>query len=177
MIAGLYVLATVVNHFGVKDEAGHGFQASPLQTISAVMAVLVLVGAALRWRTRPFTDSPVPAPWLLALVGFVAYLLYLPAEDALAVAVGVTVVAAVIGVVGTWSRSGHWGDWHTIALALGTVMVGLVMPFWADPYDNAVSGSRELIADVVAASACLAIVTLTVWRHRAISSTGPRAGP
>lgn len=176
-VAGLYVLATVVNHVGVKDEAGHGFQAAPLQTASAAAAVLVLVGGALSWRTRPVIEVRVPAPWLLAGVGFLAYLLYLPAENAFALVVGVTVVAVVIGVVGTWSRSRLWGDRHTVALALGTVMVGLVMPFWTDPYDNSVSGSRELIADVVAATVSLAIVASTACRHRAIRSTGPTTGP
>lgn len=166
VVAGVYALATIVNHLGVKDEEGHGFQASTLQVLVALATVLVLIGAALRWRRRPATATPVPAPWLLAVVGFVAHLLYLPGEDARAFVVAVAVIVVAIGVLGTWSRSRLWSGNHTLALAMGSVLVGMVIPFWTDPYDDTVGTKRELTADIAAASICLTIVAATALRHR-----------
>jgi hypothetical protein len=172
VVAGLYALATVVNHLGVKDEEGHGFQASAMQSLAALAVVLALVTVALRWRRRPATSSRVPPPWLLVALGFVAYLLYLPGEGAAALVVGVIVVSAAIGLIGTWSRSRRWTDGHTLALALGTVLVGTVMPFLTAPYDDTVPASQERAADVAAAAICLLIVAATAWRHHSL-----RAGP
>lgn len=170
IVAGLYVLASIVNYVGVKDEAGHGFQASPLQTLAAMATVLALVAAALRWRRRPVTDMRIPRPWLLTMGSFLAYLLYLPGENTASFAMGVTVVAIAIACIGSWSRSRLWSEAHTAALVIGVTMVGVVMPFWTEPYDNTVDTTQELTADVAAALICLLIVASTIYRRRAASS-------
>ncbi|WP_229053023.1 hypothetical protein [Aeromicrobium sp. Leaf350] len=166
VFAGLYALATLVNHLGVKEEAGNGFQARPVQSLVALVTVAALVTAALRWRSRRSTERRVPPPWVLVLWGFLAYLLYLPGESSSALVVGICVAAATIAAIGTWSRSTRWTDRHTLALVLGSILVGVVMPFWSEPYDDQVGAGAELVADVVAAAICLAIVAVTVVRGR-----------
>lgn len=177
LLAVLYALSTLVNHIGVKDEAGHGFQAAPLQTLTAAVTVVLLVTVALRWRARATTDTRVAPPWVVTAIGFVAYLLYLPGENTAAFVVGVSVVALVVAVVGTWSRSRRWGDDHTFALLVGTLLVGLVMPFWSEPYDDSVGARQELVADIGAAAICLTIVVSTVLRRRALRRSTATSGP
>lgn len=176
VVAGLYVLASVVNHLGVKDEDGHGFQASPLQTAAAVATAGVLVVAALSWPRCAATDARVPPPWVLACLGFAAYLLYLPGESASAAAVAVGVITATCVVVGRWSRADGWSAEHVFWLTMGAVLTGAVVPFLAEPYDVGVSAAREAVDDGVAALVCLVGVGLTVWRrrHRRLTAT---AGP
>ena len=166
VLAGLYLVATVINHFGVKDEVGHGFQAAPIQSATAAAAVAALVAAALLRRPRPRTDVAVPRPVVLSAIGFAAYLLYLPGENAASFAVGVVVLTLAVAVLGTLSRSRRWTDDHSVALVAGTILIGLVVPFWSDPYDNSVSASQELAADVGAAAVCLAIIVSSVVRRR-----------
>lgn len=180
-VAVVYALASVLNFVGVKEDEGNGFQARPMQTITALVVVAALVAVALRWRRRRTTDSRVPAPWLVAAGGFAAYLLYLPSEDGWAVAVGIAVIATAVVTLGTWSRSRRWTDTHTVALALGTVLVGVVMPFWTAPYDDTVGTSAELVADSAAAAICVVIVVSTAsaghvrrWRTRWRRSPRPR---
>jgi len=177
VITGLYAVSTAVNHLGVKDEVGHGFQASPLQMSAAAATVAVLVVAALRRPSLSRTDAWTPRPWVLATVGFFAYLLYLPGENAASVVVGLVVLAGVVAVVGTWSRSGRWTERHAVALVTGSVLVGVVVPFWSEPYDDTVSASQEMVADVAAAAICLMIVVSTAWRRRAVESAPATAGP
>lgn len=177
LVAGLYVLATVVNHVGVKDEVGHGFQASPVQVAAAAATVVLLTTAAMRWRPRPRTDGRVPRPWVMTAIGFVAYLLYLPGEGAAAFFVGVAVLGLVVTVVGTWSRSRRWSSDHTVALVAGTVLVGVVVPFWGEPYDNTVGATQELLADIGAATVCLTIVVATAARRRALDRSSATSGP
>ena len=170
----VYALATLVNHLGVKDEMGHGFQASPVQMTVAATTVALLVTIALRRRRLPATDGRVPRPWLLAAIGFLAYLLHLPGEDAAAFVVGATVLTIVVAAVGSWSRSDRWTDRHAMALVAGSVLVGVVIPFWSEPYDDSVGASQEIVADLVAAATCLTIVVSTAVRRRALA---PTAGP
>lgn len=176
-LAVLYVLATLVNHVGVKEEAGGGFQAAPVQVAAAAATVALLATAGVTWRSWSRTDGRVPRPWVVAAVGFVAYLLYLPGEGASAVAVGAAVLVLVVAAVGTWSRSNAWGEEHTLALIAGSVLTGLVGPFWNEPYDDSVSAAREVVDDVSAAAVCLIIVVSTVLRRRAVRQTAPTAGP
>ncbi len=177
VLAAVYVLASVVNHLGVKDEEGHGFQAAPVQTFAAVAVAALLVAAALLWRRRDVTDVRVPAPHLVTLIGFAAYLLYLPGETTAAFAVGVVVAAAVIGVVGRWSTSPRWTDDHTTALVIGSVLVGAVMPFLVEPYDDSVTAGRELVQDTASAVICLVGVAATWWRRRVLTRRPATSGP
>ncbi|MEO9324881.1 hypothetical protein ABFT23_15410 [Nocardioides sp. C4-1] len=164
----LYVLASVVNHVGVKADDGRGFQASPLQTAVAVATAAALVGLGLAWRRRPATTTRVPAPWLLGALAFVAYLLYLPGEGATALVVAALVVVAVVTAVGRWSRSTAWTTTHATALAVGAFLVGVVAPFLNEPYDPSDGARAELASDLVAAAVCLAVVAATAVRRRAL---------
>lgn len=175
--AVVFVLASTINHIGVKEDQGKGFQAAPLQTLAAAVTVLALVTVAVRWRPQPATAVRVPPRWTVLAIGFAAYLLYLPAENAAAFAVGVTVVALVVGVVGTWSRSGQWSEGHTTALAMGSVLTGLVVPFWGEPYDPSVSAGTEMLNDTVTTAICLAIVVTTIYRRRTIRTPAVTSGP
>lgn len=177
LTAVVFVLASVINHIGVKEDQGKGFQAAPVQTLTAAVTVLLLVAAAMLWRSRPATSVRVPPPLAVLTIGFVAYLLYLPAVNAVAFAVGVTVVVVVTGVVGTWSRSRRWTEGHSLALVMGSVLTGLVVPLWGEPYDPSVSTRTELVNDTVAAAICLAIVLATVYRWRTIRTATVTSGP
>ncbi len=178
VVGVVYVLASVLNHVGVKDEEGHGFQARPVQTLAAAGVVVALVVAGVLWRRWPVTTTRVPPPWVLVAVGFLGYLLYLPGETTAALVVGVLVIVGVATVVGTWSRSTHWRPRHAVALATGSILVGLVMPFWSEPYDTSVTADRELVDDLVAAAVCLTIVLTTAWRLRSLRvRRSPAAGP
>lgn len=64
-----------------------------------------------------------------------------------------------------------WSSDHTLALVLGTVLVGVVMPFWADPYDNTVGARAEFLADLGAGAISLMIVAITLLRKRALAAT------
>lgn len=174
VVGALYVLATVVNHVGVKDEDGDGFQARPLQVLVAAAAVLLLIAAALLWRRRTSHDRRVPTPWLLAALGFLAYLLYLPGESTVALVVGLVVIVAVIVAVGTWSRSARWSATHTFALVMGSTLVGMVMPFLVEPYDDTVSNTEHLTAACLAALVCAAIVATTTRLHLQSRPLDPR---
>ncbi|MFC5678286.1 hypothetical protein [Aeromicrobium endophyticum] len=173
VVAVVYVLASVVNHLGVKEDEGHGFQAAPAQTLTAVALAALLVTAALLWRRRDVTDVRVPRPAVVLVIGFVAYLLYLPGETAAAFAVGVVVAAGVVCVVGRWSTSPRWTDDHVTALVMGTVMVGMVMPFLVDPYDDTISAGRELAQDAASAAICLTGVAATWLRLRHLARRPP----
>lgn len=148
-----------------------------MQSLTAAVVVLALVAAALRWRRPSETSTRVPPPWMLTALGFLAYLLYLPGENTAALLVGLGVVVAAIGAFGTWSRSIHWTRRHSLALVLGTILVGLVMPFWSEPYDDSVSATAELVADVGAATICLAIVATTLLRRRVLASAADVVTP
>lgn len=167
VVAVVYALASVVNHVGVKEDEGDGFQAAPLQTAVALGVVLVLALVAWWWPARSARPSRVPPPWALAVVGFVAYLLYLPGEGAGALVVAAVVIALVVLLVGSWSRSTRWTSRHTTALAIGAFLVGAVAPFLNEPYDVEVSAGSELLSDLVAAAVCLAVVGATLARRAA----------
>lgn len=169
VIGVVYILGSVVNHLGVKEDEGGGFQARLVQTVAAAAVVVALVTCALLWRRRPTTSTRVPRPWVLAAIGFAAYVLYLPGENAVALAFGVVVIAAVVVAVGTWSCSTHWTPGHAVALGFGSILVGVVMPFLNEPYDPSVSAGRELVDDVAAALICLAIVAATARRRRSVT--------
>ncbi|MCL3818809.1 hypothetical protein [Aeromicrobium wangtongii] len=166
VVAGLYVVASVINHLGVKDEDGRGFQASPLQVAVALATVAALVAVALSWPRRSATDARVPPPWAMACLGFAGYLFHLPSEDAAAVAVAVAVIGGTSAVVGRWGRSAGWTAEHVFGLALGVTLTGVVIPFVADPYAADVGRAREMLDDGVAAAICLVGAGLTVWRRR-----------
>lgn len=168
IVVTLYLLATLVNFFGVKDEDGNGFQASPLQVGVAGGAILLLVAAGLFWRRRPATDTRVPPPLLLTAAGLAAYLLYLPGENAAALVWGVVVIATAVTAIGSWSRSSRWRSDHTLALVLGAVLVGVILPFWANPYDDTVDARIEFLADLGAAAISLTIVFVTLLRQRTL---------
>lgn len=165
LVGGLYVLATVVNYVGVKDEDGGGFQASPLQVGAAAGVALLAVVAAGLWRRRPTITAWVPSLPLLGFGAFVGYLLYLPGENAIALVVGCGVIAAAILLISRWSRTPDWTFDHTLALVIGSVLVGAVMPFWAAPYDDTVSAHDELLADLGTAGISIVIVAATLWRR------------
>ncbi|VXB26837.1 conserved membrane hypothetical protein [Aeromicrobium sp. 9AM] len=165
IVGVLYVLATIVNHFGVKDEDGHGFQAAPHQVVVALGVVALLVAVALSWQRRPTTHLAVPPIWLLAGLGFIAFLFYLPAENGASLLVAAAVITAVVLGVGRWSRSSRWTAAHAFWLAMGPALNGVVVPFVAAPYDDEVSARAELLADSVAAATCLLIVALTTYRR------------
>ena len=171
------MLATVVNHVGVKDEVGHGFQASPLQVSAALVTVLALMTVALTWRRWSPTDGRAPSPWVLLVAAFGAYLLYLPTEDGSGVAVAAAVIALAVATVGTWSRSRRWSGMHTTSLVVGTTLTGLSTPFLSAPYEDGVSAASERVADVAAATICLLIVAATVLRLRVLRTAAPTSGP
>ncbi|MRK01216.1 hypothetical protein GEV27_06740 [Aeromicrobium sp. S22] len=175
VVAVLYVLATAVNHVGVKDEDGGGFQASPLQAGTALLTVGLLVVAACAWSRRTTTATRVPPRPVLAALGFLAYLFYLPGESAAAFASGIVVVTGTCLAVGRWSRAAGWTDDHVFWLALGALLTGAVLPYWAEPYDVGVSSAREALDDTVAALVCVTGAGLTLWRRR--SGQRLRAGP
>ena len=172
-----YVLATVVNHVGVKDEVGRGFQASPVQVSAAAATVLALVAVALTWRRWSPTDGRAPSPWVLLVAAFGAYLLYLPTEDGWGVAVAAAVISLAVATVGTWSRSRRWSGMHTTSLVVGTTLTGLATPFLSAPYEDGVSAASERVADVAAATICLLIVAATVLRLRVLRTAAPTSGP
>jgi len=167
VVAVLYVLASVVNHVGVAVDEGHGFQARPAQMAAAAALAVVLVVCALRWPRASTTSVSVPPPWLLGVVGFLAYLLYLPGEGAAALVVALAVGVGVALPVGRWSRSTAWSSDHAVALVMGSILVGVVMPFLTEPYDPSTGRAREAVADVVAAIVCGVLVVLALWRRRA----------
>lgn len=171
----LYVVATTVNHFGVKDEDGHGFQAAPLQVAAALFAVAMLVVVALAWRgPRSVGSVSVPPLWALASLGFVAYFLYLPGESGLALAVAIVVITTACVVIGTWSRSSDWSADHVFWLAMGVALTSAVVPYVAEPYENVGSTVRELLNDTIAAAVCVIGVGLTALRRRTTATTsGP----
>lgn len=177
MVGVLYVLSTLVNHFGVKDEDGHGFQASPIQVATALLVVALLVAAAMVRGTKPATIAlNVPPSWSLALLGFVAYLLYLPGESGWALAVAVVVITATCVVVSRWSHVEDWSTSHVFWLAIGATLTGVAVPYLADPYDISVSTAQELLDDTVAAAICLIGVVLTVVRRKQktrVATSGP----
>jgi hypothetical protein len=177
VVAAIYVLASVVNHLGVKEDEGHGFQARPSQTLAAVAVAALLVAAALTWRRREVTDVRVPRPSVVLGLGFVAYLLYLPGTNAAAFVVGAVVVVAATGVVGRWSTSPRWTDDYVTALVMGSVLIGVVMPFLVEPYDDTVSAGRELAQDTASAAICLLGVAATWLRLRHLARRPATSGP
>lgn len=170
IVAMGYAAATMVNFIGNKDEDGNGFQASPLQVGVAVAVVLFLIAVALCWRCLTTTGTRVPSPRILAAAGFIAYLFYLPGESGVALVCGVLVIAISMMSIGSWSRSRRWTSDHILALVLGTVLVGVIMPFWADPYDDTVRARAEFLADIGAAAVCLMIVVITLLRRRMLGT-------
>ncbi|MEV7396872.1 hypothetical protein [Aeromicrobium sp. NPDC092404] len=161
----LYVLASVLNHVGVKDEDGDGFQAAPHQVVTAMGVVALLVAIALTWRRRPVTARAAPPVRLLVVLGFLAHLLYLPAENAASLAVAAAVITAAVALVGGWSRSSAWTSAHTFWLAMGAALVGVVVPYLAEPYDVGVSARTEVVNDTAAALGCLLLVGLSAYRR------------
>ena len=119
----------------------------------------------------------VPRPSVVLGLGFAAYLLYLPGTNAAAFAVGVVVVVAATGVIGRWSTSPRWTDDHATALVMGSVLVGAVMPFLVDPYDDTVSAGRELVQDTASAAICLLGVAATWLRLRHLARRPATSGP
>ncbi len=177
VVAVMYVIATLVNHVGVKEEDGHGFQASPLQVGVALVAVGALLTMALtRSPRRDVRTTGVPPGWALAGLGFAGYLFYLPGENAAALVVATVVIAASCIVLARWSQSTRWSPDHVFWLAVGVALTGVAVPYLAEPYDIGVSAGRELVDDTVAAAVCLVGVGLTVLRRRrtaAAATSGP----
>ena len=81
--------------------------------------------------------------------------------------VAAVVIALVVLLVGSWSRSTQWTSRHTTALAIGAFLVGAVAPFLNKPYDVEVSAGSELLSDLVAVTVCLAVVGATLARRAA----------
>ena len=176
VVATLYLLASLVNHFGVKDEDTNGFQAAPHQMTMAALTVAALIVLALTWRRHPEpSDTRIPPPWLLAGIGFVGYLFYLPGEDGTALAVAVLVMAVSCLVIGRWSRGAGWSSDHVFWLAMGVALTGMAVPYLAEPYDIDGSTAREAVNDTAAAAICLLGVVLTVARRRRslVATSGP----
>ncbi len=112
----------------------------------------------------------------MAGLGFVGYLLYLPGENGLALALAVVVVVTACGVVGVWSRSSAWTPDHGFWLAIGAALTGVAVPYLAEPYDSGIGAGRELLDDTVAAAICLVGITLTVLRRR-LKTMAATSGP
>ena len=64
-------------------------------------------------------------------------------------------------------------DGADVALAAGAALTGTIVPFVAEPYEEAAAG-RELFNDVAAAIVCVILVTAFCLRHRAVRG-GDRA--
>lgn len=188
VVAAGWALASVLNHVDVRAHDGHGFQASPGQTAGAVAVGVGLVFLALtqpRSSTRPGPPSRwarprraaglVPPPWAVAAGAFLTYLLWLPHESWLGVAVAAVVLPTVAAVLTRWSRRARWGVWHTFAVAAGVVLVGPVSAFTGEPYEQ-VPPRTELLNDTVAALIALCLVVagaLVLHRHAREVLTGP----
>lgn len=159
LVAVVWVLASVLNHVDVRAHDGHGFQAAPWQTGGAVALALGLVVLALTRRhgTASRTAGTVPPPWALAAGAFLAYLLWLPHESWLGVAVAAVVLPTVAAVLTRWSRRAGWGARHTFAVAAGVVLVGPVSAFTGEPYEQVPPGT-ELLNDSVATLIALLLV-------------------
>ncbi len=171
VVAVLYVLGSVVNHFGVKEE--EHFQASAGQVGFILAVVIGLVVVAFRIRPRPPVDGRVPPPVVVGGIAAVAAFGYLALESWLGVAVGVAVVATVATLVGRWSRRRAWTRRHPFAVAAGAALAGAVTPFVGEPYDDTVSASTELANDLVAAVIPVLLVAGAAWRLRRLEPANP----
>lgn len=180
VVATLWVLASVLNHVDVRANDGHGFQAAPGQTGAAIAVALVLLALAFtRPRApRPSIDGLLPPPWALAVMAFLAQLLWLPHQGWLGVAAAAVVLPAVATALARWSRRPAWGPWHVYAVVVGVVLGGPVDALTGDPYAD-VSARTELVNDSIAtviALALLVVGALLLRRHTgATGSEGPVA--
>ena len=175
LVAAAWVLASVLNHVDVRQNDGHGFQAEPWQTGTAIAVVLLLVALAIT-RTRgsapPPAGRPAPSPWALGPAAFVVYLLWLPHESWFGVAVAVLVLPAAALLLTRWSRRPGWGPRHRCAVAAGVLLVGPVEALTGSPYAD-VSARTELLNDSVAVIIAIAVVLTSGWalrRHPAQSA-------
>ena len=62
-------------------------------------------------------------------------------------------------------------------LVIGSVLVGAVMPFLVEPYDDSVTAGREVVQDAAAAVICVAGVAVTWWRLRVPARRTATSGP
>ena len=170
VVAVIYVLASVVNHVGVKEE--EHFQAGAGQVGVIVAAAVVLVFVAFRIRPRPRVDGRVPPPLVVGGIAAVAVVL-LPGPGELARgrprcrgrrrgggARRPVVAAAGVGALAHLRPRGGRGARRAVT------------PFLGEPYDDTVSASTELMNDLVAAVIPVLLVVLAAWSLRRVE---PRA--
>ena len=162
--AVVYLLGSLINHVGVKNEEGDGFQARPEQTLIATGVAVALVVTGTLVRTRPQRAGWTPPWWALLVGAFVAYILYLPAMTLVGAVVAIVVIASVTLLIFRWSGRSSWSRSQTFALAIGVALTGAVVPFTVEPYE-AMSPGSEHAADIVAAGICLCLVAVCTWLY------------
>lgn len=164
VVAVLYIIGSLINHVGVKNEEGGGFQARPEQTLIAAGVALALVVTGMLVRTRQRHTGWAPPWWALLIGAFVADIFYLPSLTSFGAVVAVVVIAGVALVIFRWSGTVSWSRGHTFALAIGVALTGAVVPFIVEPY-KAMSPGSEREADIVAAGVCLCLVAVCTWLY------------
>lgn len=168
-IVVLALLGTAVAVFVHVDPDAAAVQATVLDRVISVAAVLALVGLAMGPWGRPVTEvagrSP-GRPWVLAVTGFVL----MGTFDAVPISwLGVTVAWLVLATGGVLtarrSRSPAWGPRHVAALAYGALLARTTTGFLSPP-PHGVAESAKLVQNAVFLVLVLALGVMLWWRTR-----------
>jgi hypothetical protein len=168
----------------LRMELTKGFVASRAQFGWSAVVVLGLVGLAVRLGRQRGAAQPAPrgaAPsWIAVLAAalvagavFFALTAFREPLSAWGVALGTLVLwGALGGLVAAWSRRAGWRERHRLALTAGFVLTYAWHGFVQKPSVGQASRALDLLADILFASAAVALLVLAVRRVRAEERSG-----
>jgi hypothetical protein len=192
LAGGFFVLGCVVAGFlwtqHVRPNVFHApLYAPPLgHVLAAVGICLALVFTALgpfrRALAKPSTPLSPPPPWALGVLSFVWCLPYYglvllafgirPSfPPAVAVAMGIALIALVLALLPRWSAHGAWRSAHLFALLFGAVTSTMASGYAAFVYGTAPADLYFKIGINVAA--LILLIALGVRIGRSIPATAP----
>jgi hypothetical protein len=168
------------SHGGVKSYGSSPYQIPLLNVGIALLVILLLVLATLRFRPPPHTGKratrPAWSPWLLGPIAFLfgvfwwvlVGLAYIPASSfpgvspLIPIGIGLAWAGLALLVVRTLSSALGWQDRHRLALIFGAVLAnmggGILVSVALSPLDQV----GKLVFDLIA----LILLACLAWRLR-----------
>ncbi|OSX94464.1 hypothetical protein [Bacillus nitratireducens] len=160
----LFVAGMIFTFYG--SYAQEHFLATPVQFISTLIAILVVIIIAFRIGhiPRTFVKGDAPNPWVIGVVSLISSSLFMIIRDYNAwgaIVFWLLLFAMMTILFLNWSRRKSWGNKHELALAGGALLTYAWHSFIEDPVIGA-TGTVDLIGNVIFSLGAIIILFLAI---------------
>ncbi|WP_241775837.1 hypothetical protein [Bacillus wiedmannii] len=165
VITSVLFVAGMIFSFYVSYVQEH-FLATPLQFISTLIAISIVIIIAFRISRVPrtFVKGDAPNPWIIGVVSLIVSSLFMIVRDYNAwgvVVFWILLFAIVTTLFLNWSRRKGWGNTHELALAGGALLTYAWHSFIEDPVIGA-TGTIDFIGNVIFSFGAVIVLLLSI---------------